>query len=33
LNSARNLLIDAQTAYQAARVALARAEGSVTSLQ
>jgi outer membrane protein TolC len=33
LNSARNLLIDAQTAYQSARVALARAEGSVTSLQ
>jgi outer membrane protein TolC len=33
LNGARNLLIDAQTAYQSARVALARAEGNVTSLQ
>jgi outer membrane protein TolC len=33
LNGARNLVIDAQTAYQSARVALARAEGSVTSLQ
>jgi outer membrane protein TolC len=33
LNGARNLLIDAQTAYQSARVALARAEGGVTSLQ
>ena len=33
LNGARNLVIDAQTAYQSARVALARAEGSVASLQ
>ena len=33
LNGARNLLIDAETAYQSARVALARAEGTVTSLQ
>jgi outer membrane protein TolC len=33
LNGARNLLIDAQTAYQAARVSLARAEGTVTQLR
>lgn len=33
LNSSRNLLIDALTAYQSARVELARAEGSVTSLR
>ncbi len=33
LNGARNLLIDALTAHQTARVALARAEGSVTTLQ
>lgn len=33
LNSARTQLIDAETAYQSARVALARAEGRATSLQ
>lgn len=33
LNSARTQLIDAQTAYQSARVALARAEGRTTSLR
>lgn len=33
LNGARNLLIDAETAYQAARVALARAEGNLTQLR
>jgi outer membrane protein len=33
LNSARTQLIDAETAYQTARVALARAEGRTTSLQ
>jgi len=32
LNSARNLEIDALTAYQSARVSLARAQGAVTSL-
>ena len=33
LNAARTSLIDVQTSYQNARVALARAEGSVTTLQ
>ncbi len=33
LNSARTQLIDAETAFQSARVALARAEGRTTSLQ
>jgi outer membrane protein TolC len=33
LNQSRNLVIDAQTNYQAARVSLARAEGSVTALR
>jgi len=33
LNGARNLLIDAMTAYQSGRVALARAEGTVTQLR
>lgn len=33
LNGARNLLIDALTAYQSARVSLARAEGNVTDLR
>jgi outer membrane protein len=33
LNSSRTSLIEAETAYQNARVALARAEGSVTALQ
>lgn len=33
LNSARTQLIDAETAYQSARVALARAEGRTASLQ
>lgn len=33
LNGARNLLIDALTAYQGARVSLARAEGNVTALR
>lgn len=33
LNGSRNLLIDALTAYQAARVSLARAEGTVTDLR
>ena len=33
LNGARNLLIDAQTGYQGARVALARAQGSVIQLR
>jgi outer membrane protein len=32
LNASRNLVIDALTAYQAARVSLASAEGTVTSL-
>lgn len=32
LNSARTLVVDALTAYQSARVALARAEGAVTAL-
>jgi outer membrane protein TolC len=32
LNAARNLLIDALAAYQTARVALARAEGTTTAL-
>jgi outer membrane protein TolC len=32
LNGARNLLIDALTAFQSARVSLARAEGNVTAL-
>ncbi|GAC1686800.1 MAG: hypothetical protein NVS9B3_05240 [Gemmatimonadaceae bacterium] len=32
LNGARNLIIDAMTAYQVARVNLARALGSVTEL-
>jgi outer membrane protein TolC len=32
LNSARNVAIDALTAYQSARVALAHAEGAVTAL-
>jgi len=33
LNQSRNLIIDAQTGYQVARLNLARAEGSVTSLR
>ncbi|MHB2032636.1 MAG: TolC family protein, partial [Gemmatimonadaceae bacterium] len=33
LNAARTQLIDAETSYQAARVALARAEGRTTSIQ
>jgi outer membrane protein len=33
LNQSRNLIIDAQTGYQLARLNLARAEGSVTSLR
>ncbi|HEU4643728.1 MAG TPA: TolC family protein [Gemmatimonadaceae bacterium] len=32
LNASRNLVIDALTSYQSARVSLARAEGSVTTL-
>jgi hypothetical protein len=32
LNAARTQLIDALTAYQGARVAYARAEGSLTTL-
>ena len=32
LNGARNQIIDALTSYQAARVALARAQGAVTEL-
>lgn len=32
LNASRNLVIDALTSYQSARVSLARAEGSVTAL-
>ena len=33
LNNARTGLVDALTAYEAARVALARAEGNVTQLR
>jgi outer membrane protein TolC len=33
LNAARNQVIDALTAYQAARVGLARAEGTATQLE
>ena len=33
LNAARTQFVDAQTSYQAARVALARAQGSITTLQ
>jgi outer membrane protein TolC len=33
LTTARTQLVDAQVNYQAARVALARAEGSITTLQ
>jgi outer membrane protein TolC len=32
LNSARTQLVDALTAYQASRVALARAQGSISTL-
>jgi len=33
LNSARDLVIDARTSYHLARVALASAQGTTTSLQ